>query len=94
VASHCKNDGVIFTPFRSNDHSDTCVLLSFKICEGSLVCVRLPFLAKCSFRSDSIVLSFMSNYFNLLSMHACQTQLIIKGWEEEHVTSLGKQAES
>jgi len=35
-------------------------------------------LAKCSFRSDSIVLSFMSNYFNLLSMHACQTQLIIK----------------
>jgi len=27
-------------------------------------------------------------------MHACQTQLIIKGWEEEHVTSLGKQAES
>jgi len=49
-----QNDGVIFIPFRSNDHSDTSVLLSFKICEGSLVCV-LPFLAKCSFRSDSIV---------------------------------------
>jgi len=39
VASHCKNDGVIFTPFRSNDHSDTCVLLSFRICEDFLVCV-------------------------------------------------------
>jgi len=50
VASHCKNDGVIFTPFRSNDHSDTCMLLIFKFCEGSLVCVWLPFLAKCSFR--------------------------------------------
>ena len=46
VASHCKNDGVIFTPFRSNDHSDACVLLSFKICEGSLVCVWLPFWPK------------------------------------------------
>jgi len=33
VASHCKINGVIFTPFRSNDHSDACVLLSFKICE-------------------------------------------------------------
>jgi len=51
VASHHKNtyDGVIFTPFRSNDHSDTCVQLSFKICGGSLVRVWLPFLAKCSF---------------------------------------------
>jgi len=46
VASHCKNDGVIFTPFRSDDHSDACVLLSFKICEGSLVCVWLPFWPK------------------------------------------------
>jgi len=31
-----------------------------ELCEGSLVCVWLPFLAKCSCKFDSTVLSFMS----------------------------------
>ena len=45
-----------------------------EICEGSLVCVWLPFLTKCSCKFDSTVLSFMSVF-----VLGCAPKFSIKG---------------